>query len=87
MLLTLSPEGRWSRLLPIPLQQIALDQFYAFTALREETGRQEHVEPKTETRDATDSGEQPSGSIEALGPEPSCLLLPTDTGLNTIEEF
>ena len=85
MLLIRSPEGRCSRLLPIPLQQIALDQFNAFTALREETGRQEHSEPKTETRDATDSGEQRAGSIDALGQEPSCFLLLIDTGLNTIE--
>lgn len=65
MLLTLRSEGRWNRLLPMPLQQIALDQFNAFTALREGTNRQEQPEPKTETRDATDSGEQPTGSTEA----------------------
>ena len=69
------------------MQQIALDQFNAFTALCEETRRQKQSEPKTETRDATDSGEQPTGSIEALGQEPRCRLLLIDIGLNTIEEF
>ena len=47
MLLTLSSEGRWSRVLPMPLQQIALDQFNALTALREETNGQEQLDPKT----------------------------------------
>ena len=87
LLLILSCDGRWSRLLPMPLQQIALDQFNAFTALREETSGQEQLEPKTEARDATDSGVQPARSIETVRQEPSCLLLPTDTEFNTIEEF
>ena len=56
MLLILSSEGRWSRLLPMPLQQIALHRFNALTALRDETCGQEQLEPKTETWDATDSG-------------------------------
>ena len=60
MLLTLSSEGRWSRLLPMPLQQIALDQFNALTALREGTNGQEQLEPETDARDATDSGVQPT---------------------------
>ena len=63
MLLILSSEGRWSRLLQLLLQQIALEQLNALTALREGTGEQEQLEPKTETRDATDSGVQPTGSI------------------------
>ena len=87
MLLILSSEGRWSRLLPMPLQQIALDQFNAFTALRERTGGHEQLKPRTETRDATHSGVQPTGSIETHRHELSCLLLLTDTELNTIEEF
>ena len=60
MLLILRSEGRWSRLLPMPLQQIALDQFNAHTALREGTNGQEQLEPKTAARDATDSGVQPT---------------------------
>ena len=44
----------------MPLQQIALDQFNALTALREGTSGQEQLERKTEARDATDSGLQPS---------------------------
>ena len=57
ILLTLSFDGRWSRLLPTPLQQIVLDQSHALMALREETGTQEHLEPKTEAGEATDPGE------------------------------
>ena len=58
MLLPLSPDGRWNPLLPIPLQHIVLDQFHAFTALREETGIQEQYEPKSEAGEATELEEQ-----------------------------
>ena len=44
MLLPLSPDGRWNRLLPIQLQQTVLDQFHAFTAWRDEAGMQEQSE-------------------------------------------
>ena len=44
MLLPLSPDGRWNRLLPIPLQETVLDQFHAFTAWRDEAGMQKQSE-------------------------------------------
>ena len=87
MLLILSSEGRWNDVLQMPLQQIALDQFNALTALREGTNGQEQLAPKTETRDATDSGVLLTRSTETFRQEPSCLHLPIDTELNTIEEF
>ena len=87
MLLPLSPDGRWNRLLPIPLQQIVLDKFHAFTALREETGMQEQSEPKSEAGEATELEEQYNATLEALGAVTSGLPLLSDPGLDTIEEF
>ena len=87
LLLTLSAEGRWNRLLQMPLQQIALAQSNALTALHEGTGGRQQLVPITVTRDAADFGVQPTGSIETVRQEPSCLLLQIESELNTIEEF
>ena len=87
MLLSLSPDGRWNRILPIPLQQIVQDQFHAFTALREETGIQEQSEPKSEAGEATELEDQYNATLEALGAVTSGPPLLPDPGLETIEEF
>ena len=71
----------------MPLQQLALAQSNALTALREGTCGRQQVAPITETRDAADFGVQPADSIETVRQEPSCPLLQIDSELNTIEEF
>ena len=54
MLLPLSPDGRWIRLLPIPLQQTVLDHFHAFTAWRDEAGMQEQSKLTSEVLEAAE---------------------------------
>ena len=71
----------------MPLQQIALAQSNALTALREGTCGQQQLAPTTETRDTADVEGQRTGSIETVRHELNCLLLQFDSELNTIEEF
>ena len=87
MLLPLSPDGRWNRLLPIPLQQTVLDQFHAFTAWRDEAGMQEQFELTSEVLEAAELEEQPIAVLEAPGTETIGSPPLPDLGLDTIEEF
>ena len=48
LLRVLSPEGRWSRPLPVPLQEVVLSQAGVVAALREDLASQELSEAGTE---------------------------------------
>ena len=48
LLRVLNPEGRWSRLLPVPLQEVVLSQAGVVAALREDLASQELFEAGTE---------------------------------------
>ena len=48
MLRVLSPDGRWSRLLPVPLQEVLSSQSGVVAALREDLASQELSEAGTE---------------------------------------
>ena len=48
LLRVLNPEGRWSRLLPVPLQEVVLSQAGVVAALREDLASQELSEAGTE---------------------------------------
>ena len=45
---SISPEGRWSRLIPVPLQEVVLSQAGVVAVLREDLAWQELFEAGTE---------------------------------------